>query len=247
MRIEGKRKQAQVLNQVHLGKNGDIWLLFKTMHCIKKIILILLLGQLSCVGDDSVFPNNRKFIGFWGETRWIYQFDQEGKYVLESEGHLGGESKSGRYIKKDSLIILLPSTDYFESTRLNRLKIINRECLRDYSNYMYCMTEDRLIETSEGEFEKSLQMERIIEELEVVQSKRREIVRGDSLSRPFIRFAGIVLINSNEYYEYLMESRMTNYYRYQVHLRLYSKFDPIRIYNDSLKLIKKYEPSTNTR
>ncbi|PHN02170.1 hypothetical protein, partial [Flavilitoribacter nigricans] len=68
------------------------------MHFIKKIIILLLLGQLSCTGDDSVFSKKRKFIGFWGETEWIYQFDQYGNYTLRGEGHLGGGTKSGKYI-----------------------------------------------------------------------------------------------------------------------------------------------------
>lgn len=98
----------------------------------KNIFIILLIGQLGCFKDDSVFPEERKYIGFWADTKWTYHFDRDGKYTLESEGHGGGEPKIGEYIKRDSLIILISDTEFFEDMRLKRLRISKDGCLTDY-------------------------------------------------------------------------------------------------------------------
>jgi hypothetical protein len=225
------------------------WWLFKYQMNLSRttILFVLLFGQFSCYRDNSAFPEHCKYIGFWAETKWTYNFDQDGRYTLESKGHGGGEPKSGEYIKKDSLIILISDSEFFEDMRLKRMKISEDGCLRDYWNHIYCENEDLLVSTAEKVFEEELLMENAIGGLDTVQRKREDLLRQDSLIKYTLQFEGIVLINDNEYFEYNLKSWLTEYRRYQIHLRFYSKFDPIRIYDDDLTLIKKYETATNIR
>lgn len=112
-------------------------------------------------------------------------------------------------------------------------------------NHVYCKNEDMLISTAEKVFEEDLLMENAIGRLDTVQRKQKELLSLDSLIKYTLQFEGRVIIDDNEYFEYNLKSWLTEYQRYQIHLRFYSKFDPIRIYTDDLTLIEKYETATH--
>ncbi len=209
------------------------------------IILFFLMFILGCYEDNSTFNENRKYIGFWYETKWTFNFNQNGNYILFSEGHGGGNPKSGSYIIKDSLILLISDTEDFENWRLKRLKITREGCLRDYRNNIYCENEEKLNEISEKVFWESLEVQENLDKLEIVQKKREELAKQDSLKKYMLISNGIVVIDKKEYFEHQLVSWHSKYRRNQIHLRLYSKLNPARIYNTEFELIKVLETGTS--
>jgi|GEM_PF-4678341 len=207
-------------------------------NLISSIIVILILFSSGCKREKIYFDENRKYIGFWYETQWTYNFKSTGEYILETEGHLGGDSKSGLYLIKGSIILLISETEYFEDWRYKRLKIINKTSVRDYWGNYYCKTGEELIEVSEKRFEEEQLLEETIEGLEIVLNKKKELLKRDSTKEYRLRNKGIIIKNGNEFFEYQIESWFPEIKRNAVHIRVYAKFNPIRIYNDSFELIK---------
>jgi len=203
------------------------------------IALVLLFFSSGCKTDPTSFNNNRTYIGFWAETKWTYHFQSNGEYVLESYGHGGGDPQYGSYLIKDSLILLIPQRDIFDSCQFKQFKILNNHLIRDYAGYYYTESEEELEKISGKLFQEVQLLEKTIEELDLVAKKRKELIIQDSTKNYVLRNRGIVIKNGDDFFEYRIESLdIDDFFRDMLHLRLYAKYDPIRIFNDKFELIK---------
>ena len=207
---------------------------------------ILALLTIGCSSEKNTFNFGKKYIGFWAETKWTYNFKTNGEYILESEGHGGGDPQYGEYILKDSLIILISDTESFEDWRFKRFRIDNQNgCIRDYWGYRYCSTEKELEEISEKKYQDEQELREEIEKLTLVLEKRKYLLDQDSTKQYRLRNKGIIVNNKEEYYEYQLESWLPEFRRYQVHLRLYAKDNPTRIFDSKFVEINKKKTAAN--
>lgn len=211
------------------------------MKYTKRILffsIIILFSFLSCERPSYHFSTTQTFNGGWAETKWMYSFFSDGRYVLKSEGHLAGTPKYGDYFKKDSTIILIPATSYFDNEMLNRLKVINENCIRDYAGYFYCKEWEMLNEMSEKQWKAEELVIEKIERLDLMIEKRSQLMSRDSTKKYILRNEGIVILDEGEYAEYELQGWFEPLRRNQVHLRFYVKFDPIQIYDMDFNLME---------
>lgn len=206
------------------------------MNSIKLFLFLILLCLtiFNCKKRELI---SEKFTGFWAETKWTFQFEDDGSYILKSEGHGGSNPKYGQYFFKDSIIVLVPNTEYFEDYEFKRFKLVNKDCIRDYWGNYYCKKEDTLNKISNKRFKEIEEAVNLIESLELVKSTRNELTKSDSTKKYTLSFEGIKSIELEDFHEYNLKSWFPEYKRYQIHLRFYTKFDPMRIYNDTFKII----------
>lgn len=206
---------------------------------LQLLTLILLSIFSNCKNHNTSI--NGKFMGFWAETKWTYRFYSNGEYTLQGEGHGGGEPKTGKYLRSDSILVLLADTEYFDDFEYKRLILTDDNCLRDYMNNYYCQNEATISRVSKINSEEFLFTLDSIRNLDFVKEKIEELALQDSLNRPRLVFNGIKILNQKEFFKYELRTWNNECRRRQIHYRLHATMQPFQIYglhNDSLHLIK---------
>ena len=91
-----------------------------------------------------------KYIGFWYESSWVYEFDTNGNFIFTTGGHFGESTERGRYKIIEDQVFLIPDNDWHEEDVFKKeLFIYSNNCLRDNDNNFYCTSEEELKEVSE--------------------------------------------------------------------------------------------------
>jgi hypothetical protein len=110
---------------------------------------------MSCqqYGDQVKFID-KIYQGHWAETDWTYSFKKDGSFVFTTLGHFGNTTHTGKYSIIDNIILLNPDSDWgsFHGVLKEKLKIVNRDCLRDFDSNYYCLDWEVLEEYKEQEY-----------------------------------------------------------------------------------------------
>ncbi len=156
-----------------------------------------------------------KFNGFWAETEWTYDFKKDGTFKFYAKGHYDTNEYTGRYIISDSTVFLNPDTDWqtFDGVIKSRLKIMNKECLRDYDNNFYCKNYEIIDSLNDKEFEFQQKAISIIDTLSIVKKEKdrlkgieqdnENVLDGDPEIR--ISYTGIIVVNRKEFHQFYLE------------------------------------------
>ena len=142
--------------------------------------------------------------------------------------------------------MLLPKTEYFDDSRFKRFKISSKEnSIRDYWGNHYFSSEEELHEQQEEIWNEDNFINDQIKVLDLVVSKKAELSIQDSSKIYKLRNKGLIIENGSDFIEYRIESWFPELKRNAVHLRLYVKKNPIRVYDRDFRLIKKIEKAAN--
>ena len=202
------------------------------------ILFICLMFLFGCKKDQRRFFEKKVYDGYFYETAWTYTFSPNGTYLIESQGHLGGDPETGSYFIKDSIIVLFSEDENFESWKFNRFKVIGDYCIRNYQGIFFCNIEEIKMEDINQWISDELMIRDSIEQLELTKDEREEWSKKDSSTYQQLRNEGIILKNGNEFYEYELVNWLPEYHRYMVHLRLYVSYGPVIIFDNNFNLIK---------
>jgi hypothetical protein len=220
---------------------------------LRQIRLIGLIGLLSSCSNETFYIDD-KFNGFFAETEWTYEFKKDGTFKFYTEGHYGNNEFKGRYVISDSTVFLNPDTDWqtFDGVIKPRLRIMNKECLRDYDNNYYCKNYEIIDNLNNKEFEFQEKAISIIDTLSIVKREKERLltIEQDNHSvldgEPEIRisYTGIIVIDRKEFHQFYVERlALLNTWR---SLDLLVTKSPLTIYEpldvrDSLRLIYREE------
>jgi hypothetical protein len=181
---------------------------------LRIIRLIGLVGLISSCSNGTLYMED-KFNGFWAETEWTYEFKKDATFKFYAKGHYGNKEFKGRYIISDSTVFLNPDTDWQTSDGVikPRLRIMNKECLRDYDNNYYCKNYETIEKLNDKEFEFQEKAISIIDTLSIVKKAKERLmaIEQDNWNvldgEPEIRisYTGIIVIDRKEFHQFYVE------------------------------------------
>lgn len=219
------------------------------VKALKQILIVGLLGLITSCSDGTKYINEQ-FTGYWAETEWTYKFKQDGTFRFIANGHIDTGEYKGRYIISDSTIFLNPDTDWqtFNGVIKPRLKIFNKECLRDYENNFYCKGYETIDKLNEKEFEFQSKIISILDTMSMVKEEKERLIKiKDNRALkvdPEVRimYSGIIVIDRQEFHQFSVE-RVTMFDTWRG-LDFLVRKRPIEIYEhlsigDSLRLVFK--------
>jgi hypothetical protein len=217
-----------------------------------RIILLIGLVELTSSCSNEALYMDDKFNGLWAETEWIYEFRMDGTFNFRTNGHYGNSEHKGRYIISDSIVFINPDTDWpmFDGVLRPRLKIVNKDCLRDYDNNFYCKDYETINEINNDEFEFKEKVISIIDTLSIVTKEKSRLmkIKQDNFSvldgGPEIRISynGIIVIDRREFHQFYVDRlALLNHWK---NLNFLVTKKPLAIYErlsrvDSMKLVYK--------
>ncbi|MBT31938.1 MAG: hypothetical protein CMO01_19950 [Thalassobius sp.] len=201
--------------------------------------------------QSKVEFHGEQFHGFWAETEWLYQFNNDGTFKFSNDGHYGGSDVKGMYAVIDSIILLNPETDWVSSdgVLMPKLKIINSETLRDYFINFYCKDLDSLNYYNGNKYEVEDKIKELLSSIPECKSKIIELennaIENENLSEPQLEFDKIFKVNGEEFLSFnLYQFDEADYHNQYSSLRMFVKKSPFEVYKyeiagDQLHLIYK--------
>jgi len=150
--------------------------------------------------------------GYWLESKFTYKFFKNNKFSFLTDGHIGQSETEGKYIVKDSIIIINhPSADRNEVLQ-DRLLIKSNTCLRDYRSNIYCKNENHLDSLNEVRFKLESSVKKQLLNLSTVKEVIKKYTNYTKFHLfPRFEHDEIVLIDDKEYHVFRLE-RMTEKY-----------------------------------
>jgi len=197
--------------------------------------------SISC--DKSENFISKEYESFWFDTYWKYEFKKNGTFTLSYEGHYGFNKEKGEYIIKDKTIFLNPESDWniIEGVVSNRLKMIDKNCLRDKYNHYYCskLEYSDKYKVSEYDFEKKVITK--IDSLQIVKDFKDKYITEYNIKLE-TQFKRLIKITNKDFYLYSLDNLET--FNNQRYLNFLIRKKPFEIYQhhvlrDSLSLIYK--------
>ena len=110
-------------------------------------VLALFFFAAGCNGEMRVV--NGTYIGFWGETTWVFDFNINGTYTLDVEGHAGDFLTEGKFVTTQNLILLNQDSTYLNVINFDRMIKTPNGCLKDLDGNYYCKNERKRKEAIE--------------------------------------------------------------------------------------------------
>jgi hypothetical protein len=193
---------------------------------------------VSCKSENT---NNKivgkEFFGYWADNLWTYHFKKDGTFVFSSKGHYTNAVEYGIYTIVDDFILLVPNTDWkvLDGVLKTKLKITSDECIRDFNDHYYCLTQDSVnyhTDLVENFQEKTIS---ILDSLPSVRELKREIAINEAHENPvlMIAYTGILVIENIEFQSFaLKNTHPSNHRSYSTYL---VKKHPFEIYQQNLK------------
>ena len=89
---------------------------------MKKIFFLILIFSFQFIMAQTI---EKKFVGCWADTFWIFEFHKNGKYERISTGHYGNTNVSGKYKMINDTIQLLSGFEKTHGT-VNEYYIIDK-------------------------------------------------------------------------------------------------------------------------
>ncbi|MEM6380956.1 MAG: hypothetical protein AAF705_22480 [Bacteroidota bacterium] len=122
------------------------------MKLIKVLIIVLSIFSLwtACNGEMRVVKGT--YVGFWGETTWAFDFNINGTYTLDVEGHAGDFLTQGKFVTAQNLVLLNQDSAYQHVINFDRLIKTPNGCLKDQDGNYYCKNERKRKEAIENAF-----------------------------------------------------------------------------------------------
>lgn len=148
-----------------------------------------------------------QFQGYWADTSWTYEFKANGQFVFKSDGHYGKVEDEGFYLIKDNLLFLNPNTDWhtFDGVLKTRLRILSKDCIRDFDNNYYCVSLDTLNQLNEKEWAFKSRVIEIVDTLQIVEHEKKRVASNYPENEKLdfeIMYNQIVVIDGKEFHEF---------------------------------------------
>jgi len=204
-------------------------------------ISVLMISCSSNKKDGKLQTIDKTFSGMWAETEWTYIFRKDGLFIFESNGHYGNTREMGSYFIVDSSIYLTPNSDWLllDGVLKTKLKMVDKECVRDAENNFYCQRWEDVSEKSEMEYQFQQYAISIMDSLNCVMDCKEEMIDHKDFKDAKIEYDRIFMINKEEFHKF-------DLVRYDLKgrsqwLRLLVRKHPFEIYyykfNGELKLV----------
>ena len=177
--------------------------------CVRVIVVLFLFSIMYSCNNTYRSPTG-KYIGFWAETEFNYEFNTNQNFTFSTYGHYGKTKIKGKYCVIDSVILLYPFTSWDASIHgvLKEKLIINTKSnyLRDFENNFYCKNLEILNLISSNHYHL---IDSVKDRLYKLKSVKEITGKYKNLSKynvyhPSFDYIGIELINNKEYHRFLL-------------------------------------------
>jgi hypothetical protein len=174
------------------------------------LLLVLTMTLASCINDQPILSGT--YFSYWYETSFEFTFLPNGNFKMETGGHFGETTTTGRYAMLDTIVFLLPDSDDVLHNGfgiyVDRLIYRPKEnCLQDFQSHVYCSTEPDYLVIAEREYNVMQKIEeRLMNLPEVVQYiETRTDTTVHWVDRPKMEFRGIRTLRQEYYFEYMLK------------------------------------------
>lgn len=179
----------------------------------------------------------KEFHGFWAETSWKYKFAKDGSFTFKCEGHYDFNTYKGIYTVLDSIILLIPDSDWqvFDGVLETKLRIMSNECIRDFNDNFYCTSTDSINFYNDKKYEFQEKMMALLDSLPETKSAKKEALSRDSTVKFRYGYNRIIVVNKIEYHAFDLDKMYEDDGRSYTQETFLIKKQPFEIYLHDLK------------